>query len=92
MSRKPRHPTAKPPERVVEEAAFHLANGTFVPVILGDRDYVSLMSPELGDQVMRVLLEHFEFDEDWNVTNSEEAMAEAATWLRDRLPPERHPG
>jgi hypothetical protein len=53
MSRKPRHPTAKPPERVVEEAAFHLANGTFVPVILGDRDYVSLMSPELGDQVMR---------------------------------------
>jgi hypothetical protein len=39
-----------------------------------------------------VLLGHFEFDEDWKVTNSEEAMAEAATWLRDHLPPERHPG
>lgn len=87
VTRKPRRPSPKPLDVVIEETAYHLANGTFAPSVLAGIDYQRVLSGDDLEPAMAVLINAVEFDADWNVTNPEAAKERAAQWIRQRCDP-----
>ena len=85
--RKARRPSAKPLAEVIEEYAYHVANGDFAPAVLAGIDYRRLLSSDELDKAAAVLINAFEFDAAYNVTNAEAAKDRAAQWIRHRCDP-----